>query len=210
MTDSYSKLRHLYCKRGKNYYKLHQKFITNYGSSNFPKMFMIITVWCRQFDVWCLCVCSFYVLYITIEGVGRALSSACKTDRADFSDWMAFLQSYFMEEISPLLQNYLIICSICCTFLYTTLSCIRYVSVIFALFLQISAKIIFVFNIGFIGKNRKGKFAAAFSWLYLLKEKHFPRKRSLCGIIMRYVQHFCRSQQMQMSFSQRTLMDVNQ
>ena len=29
------------------------------------------------------------------------LRSACKTDQVDFTDWMPFLPSHFMEEISP-------------------------------------------------------------------------------------------------------------
>ena len=31
----------------------------------------------------------------------RALSSECKIDQVDFADWMSFLQSDSMEEISP-------------------------------------------------------------------------------------------------------------
>ena len=31
----------------------------------------------------------------------QALSSACKIDRADFTDWMSFLTSNLTEEISP-------------------------------------------------------------------------------------------------------------
>ena len=46
---------------------------------------------------------SCYVLhYAPITGVvARALSSVCKTDRANFTDWMPFLPSNIMEQISP-------------------------------------------------------------------------------------------------------------
>ena len=34
-----------------------------------------------------------------------ALSSACKTDQADFTYWMSFLQFNLMEEISPTTES---------------------------------------------------------------------------------------------------------
>ena len=58
-------------------------------------------------------VCNFVIIYKCVyvfvlcpllfpyrEGRTRALSSACKTNRADSTDWMPFLPSNFIEEIS--------------------------------------------------------------------------------------------------------------
>ena len=44
-----------------------------------------------------------YVLYqFSPEGVGSGLSAlSAKIDQADFTDWMSFLLSNLMEEISP-------------------------------------------------------------------------------------------------------------
>ena len=42
------------------------------------------------------------LLFPSKRGRTRVLSSECKTDQADFSDWMSFLQSNLMEEISPI------------------------------------------------------------------------------------------------------------
>ena len=45
----------------------------------------------------------FYVLYYyLVRGLGRRLLSfACKTNQADFTCWMSFLPSNFIQEISP-------------------------------------------------------------------------------------------------------------
>ena len=49
-----------------------------------------------------MCVCVFVLhLLLPYRGSGtRALRSACKTDQADITDWISFLPSKLMEEIS--------------------------------------------------------------------------------------------------------------
>ena len=48
-----------------------------------------------------MCVCFFYTLYYPpLEGIGRYLSSTCKTDQVDFTDWMPFLPSNLIQEVS--------------------------------------------------------------------------------------------------------------
>ena len=50
----------------------------------------------------CMCLCMFSRLLFPYRGgMARVLSSACKDDRADFTDWMSFLQSNVINEISP-------------------------------------------------------------------------------------------------------------
>ena len=41
-------------------------------------------------------------LFPSKRGRTRVLSSECKTDQADFPDWMSFLPSNLMEEINPI------------------------------------------------------------------------------------------------------------
>ena len=49
----------------------------------------------------CVDLCSFYIFsYSHRSGRIRALSSACKTDRADITNWISFLPSNFIVEIS--------------------------------------------------------------------------------------------------------------
>ena len=56
----------------------------------------------RQFFSFVLCVCfTFFIIPLPSRGGGiQALSSACKTAQTDFTDWMPFLPSNLMEEIS--------------------------------------------------------------------------------------------------------------
>ena len=42
------------------------------------------------------------LLFPSKRGRTRVLSSECKTDQADFPDWMSFLPSNLMEEINPI------------------------------------------------------------------------------------------------------------
>ena len=52
----------------------------------------------------CVCVCVFVLRPVLLSYRGdrtRAISSACKSDQADFTDWMSFLTSNPMEGISP-------------------------------------------------------------------------------------------------------------
>ena len=53
----------------------------------------------------CVCVCLAsvfsFLLYLTRRGRTWILSSDCKTDQADFTDWMSFLTCDPMEEIPP-------------------------------------------------------------------------------------------------------------
>ena len=47
------------------------------------------------------CMCFHFTSFISLQrGRTQALSSACKIDQADFTDWMTFLTSNLMEEIS--------------------------------------------------------------------------------------------------------------
>ena len=49
----------------------------------------------------CVCVLVLRLLLSPYRGDRmQALSSTCKTDQADFTDWMSFLTSNLMEEIS--------------------------------------------------------------------------------------------------------------
>ena len=59
---------------------------------------------CRQ-SAWIkACVCFFnlcHLLFHYKRGYTQALCCACKTDQADFIDWMSFLPHNFVENISP-------------------------------------------------------------------------------------------------------------
>ena len=59
---------------------------------NFPRVFLKIGL-----------LFHFAVYYFTINGVGyrQDLSSACKSDRADFTDWLSFISFNLMQELNP-------------------------------------------------------------------------------------------------------------
>ena len=48
-----------------------------------------------------MCFVSRSLLFPHRVGRTEALSSACKTDQADFTDWMSFLTSNLIKEINP-------------------------------------------------------------------------------------------------------------
>ena len=49
----------------------------------------------------CVCVYSFYTIYYSPKKwVRQILSSNCKTNQAGFTNWISFLPSNLMEEIS--------------------------------------------------------------------------------------------------------------
>ena len=59
---------------------------------NFPRVFLKIGP-----------LFHFAVYYFPINGVGyrQDLSSACKSDRADFTDWLSFISFNLMQELNP-------------------------------------------------------------------------------------------------------------
>ena len=54
----------------------------------------------QKWPSWNKLMCVFYVPYYSSIKGARDLSSACETDRADFTDWMSFLPSNLVEKIS--------------------------------------------------------------------------------------------------------------
>lgn len=97
---SYSKVLDKYAPRRKKYMlsliisrlwiKVCLKLLCD--EKNFPTVFLKIGL-----------LFHFAVFYFPINGVGywQDLSSACKSDRADFTDWLSFISFNLMQELNP-------------------------------------------------------------------------------------------------------------